>query len=418
MYIALDYYLCAIDVATMTVPSLTKNNWCVKLVYQNRFATPSDASPAIGADGTIYLGDRENNLTAFDPVDGSRKWTYNHGFQGDIWTSPAIGPDGAIYFAHDQSLDGYGVVTALNPGGSLRWKYRIGTFLQHSSPAIDKRGIIYIGDLKGVLHAFQETEESPGQFSVVRLWKKQIGTTPGITASPVVSADSKTLYIGSTAGLTALDITDPACFGNPACNPVKWTFPTSGRVDQTPALATDDTLYFGALNGTQKTIYAVNPDGSLKWKYGPTVSQNPVSAHIVIGADGVVYAGMHFGVYAFGRFGALLWTYQTSDFVQAPPVIGPSCPAPPASGPCEGATFSDGGTAVLYVPGRNWNMYAISSPRKGLTSNQPPIASAGPDQTVSVGQVVTFDGSASSGIPTTLCCPTRGTSVAAPPALE
>src|SRR6185369_6493263 len=126
-------------------------------------------------------------------------------------------------------LYGAGVFTALNPvappSGSLKWKYVIGSYMDASSPAIDQSGYLYMGDVKGVLHKFQDNVTF-----TTRLWKSvPIGTK--ITASPVIASDG-TIYVGSTNGLSAVRPTD---------GKVLWNFP-AGIVDQTPALASDDTV--------------------------------------------------------------------------------------------------------------------------------------------------------------------------------
>ena len=56
------------------------------------------SSPAIGADGTIYIGSEDNNLYAFNP-DGSLQWQYLT--SGSIDSSPAIAADGTIYVGSD-----------------------------------------------------------------------------------------------------------------------------------------------------------------------------------------------------------------------------------------------------------------------------------------------------------------------------
>jgi eukaryotic-like serine/threonine-protein kinase len=53
-----------------------------------------ESSPAIGADGTVYVGSDDNKLYAINP-DGSLKWTY---ITGDyVRSSPAIGANGTVY---------------------------------------------------------------------------------------------------------------------------------------------------------------------------------------------------------------------------------------------------------------------------------------------------------------------------------
>jgi len=61
------------------------------------FATGSGvfSSPAIGADGTIYVGSYDFNLYAINP-DGTQKWAFPTGGM-PVASSPAIGADGTIY---------------------------------------------------------------------------------------------------------------------------------------------------------------------------------------------------------------------------------------------------------------------------------------------------------------------------------
>jgi len=59
------------------------------------------SSPAIGMDGTIYIGSDDRNLYALNS-DGSLKWKYKTSDR--IFSSPAIGSDGTIYIG---SYDNY-----------------------------------------------------------------------------------------------------------------------------------------------------------------------------------------------------------------------------------------------------------------------------------------------------------------------
>jgi len=49
---------------------------------------------AVGPDGTIYVGNNDFRLHAFNP-DGTHKWKYKT--KGEIPGSPVIAPDGTIY---------------------------------------------------------------------------------------------------------------------------------------------------------------------------------------------------------------------------------------------------------------------------------------------------------------------------------
>jgi len=59
------------------------------------------SSPAIGADGTIYMGSYDHLLYAVNP-DRTSKWYYDTDDQ--IYSSPVIGPDGTIWEAMTASF--------------------------------------------------------------------------------------------------------------------------------------------------------------------------------------------------------------------------------------------------------------------------------------------------------------------------
>jgi len=95
------------------------------------------SSPAIGLDGTIYVGSDDKHLYAINP-DGTLKWRFKT--ESDIdYSSPAIGSEGTVYVGSDDKH-----LYALNPDGTLKWKFKTGGKV-HSSPAIGLDGTIYVG---------------------------------------------------------------------------------------------------------------------------------------------------------------------------------------------------------------------------------------------------------------------------------
>ena len=53
-----------------------------------------ESSPAIGFDGTVYVGSADKKVYALDGRSGARKWEFVTG--GDVSSSPAIGSDGTV----------------------------------------------------------------------------------------------------------------------------------------------------------------------------------------------------------------------------------------------------------------------------------------------------------------------------------
>jgi outer membrane protein assembly factor BamB len=118
-------------------------------VQKWKFATGQSvfSSPAVGKDGTIYVGSQDFNLYAVNP-DGTLKWKFPTGFFASP-SSPAVGKDRTIYVG-SQDTNLY----AVNPDGTLKWKFLAGQVV-FSSPAVGKDGTIYVGSDDNNLYAVQ-----------------------------------------------------------------------------------------------------------------------------------------------------------------------------------------------------------------------------------------------------------------------
>ena len=55
------------------------------------------SSPAIGSDGTVYVGAGDNKLYAINGKTGAKLWEFETGHW--VHSSPAIGSDGIVYIA-------------------------------------------------------------------------------------------------------------------------------------------------------------------------------------------------------------------------------------------------------------------------------------------------------------------------------
>jgi outer membrane protein assembly factor BamB len=137
------------------------------------------------------------------------------------------------------------------------------------------------------------------------LWTYDAGHT--IFASPARALDG-TVYLGLNTGLRA--ITNAGPFGSS-----KWTFAASG-VTGSPAIGADGTIYFG---GTDGNLYAVNPNGSLKWFYPASGGGSPA-----IGFDDTIYFQGVYYLHAVTNPGALKWKAPipgTGNF--SSPIVAP-----------------------------------------------------------------------------------------------
>ena len=249
------------------------------------------ASPAIGSDGTIYIGSNDKNLYAINP-NGRLKWQYKT--RGKIVSSLAIGVDGTIYVGSwDKNL------YAINPDGSKKWKYETGGKV-YSSPAIGADGTIYVGSWDKNLYAINLDGSMKWEFYTVytRSW---------VESSPAIGTNG-TIYVESHEHKLY------------AINPdgsQKWKFDTRAYIRSSPAIGADGTIYVGSYDGK---LYAIKSDGSMKWEFatGGRVTSSPA-----IGWDGTIYVGSHdHRLYAINPDGSQKWEFATGDDVESSPAIG------------------------------------------------------------------------------------------------
>ena len=184
------------------------------------------SSPAIGADGTIYVGSLDGELYAIN-ADGTFKWSYTA-----VWmdSAPAIGADGTIYVG---TLDGE--LLAINADGTFKWSYTTENAIE-SSPAIGADGTIYIGSEDSKLYAVN----ADGTFK----WSYTTGDY--VESSPAIGADG-TIYVGSD---------DDNLYAINADGTFKWSYATGDDVFSSPAVGADGTIYFGSLD---RNFYAIGP---------------------------------------------------------------------------------------------------------------------------------------------------------------
>ncbi|MSU47884.1 MAG: hypothetical protein EXS37_02120 [Opitutus sp.] len=258
-------------------------------------AEPVDSSPAVGPDGTVYIGCVDGRLYALNPGSGATKWTLNA--RGFITSSPAIGADGTIYFG-----SAAGGLHAVTPAGAEQWNFRADGGID-SSPAIAADGTIYFGSDDKFLYAV-----TPGG---VQKWRFSTGGR--IFASPAIGADG-TVYVGSG---------DQQMYAVSPAGTLRWAYQTNGDIQSSPALGADGTVYFASADNN---FYALNPGGAddqrLKWKTDIRASTASTAA---VRGDGVIIFGADDDkVRALNpNDGSLRWTFPTLDDVESSPVVAP-----------------------------------------------------------------------------------------------
>ena len=237
------------------------------------------STPAIGADGTLYLGSEiglTGSLVAVDPA-GSVRWILD-GLDG-ITSSPAIGPDGTIYVAGGRH------VHAVDPRGEIQWTHENSDHIfAFSSPAVASDGTIYVGGMDDHLHAIDRDGSRRWTFKASdRVW-----------SPPSIGRDG-TVYFGTFDGLLYAVNSDGS---------ERWSVSVSHiRVQSPPSIGPDGTIHV-----LGDGLFAINPDGSIRWHFDSRTSGYWTTP--ILAADGNVYIGVGFAVTALDAQGRLLWDYQ------------------------------------------------------------------------------------------------------------
>ena len=283
------------------------------------------SSPAIGSDGTIYIGSNDSSLYALDTL-GNIKWRFQEA-ENKIRSSPAIADDGTVYFT---AYDGH--LYAVDPTGSLKWKYGMSeinedyyyTYLFTSSPAVGHDGTVYVGSIDAYFYAVNPDGTLKWRFYTGRDRYKG-----AIYSSPAVGGDG-TVYFGCHNRLLYAVGPD---------GKFKWQYEVYEVINQSPAIDSDGTVYLGV----KDTLHAINPDGTSKWKLK---THNSTSHSLAIGSDGTIYLAGSFynygGLTSVNPDGTIKWQYGLEGFTisQSTPAVG-----------------SDG---TIYVGTYNGYIYAVN----------------------------------------------------------
>ena len=92
-----------------------------------------DSSPAIGSDGTVYVGSEDKKLYAINPKSGVKLWEFVTG--GAVGSSPAIGSDGTLYIGSGNKL--YAIKTDSKGLAKSPWPMR-GQNARHTGRVMKK----------------------------------------------------------------------------------------------------------------------------------------------------------------------------------------------------------------------------------------------------------------------------------------
>jgi len=213
------------------------------------------ASSAIDDNGFLIVGSKDHKVYKYDDMSPTHSVVWQHPvgqfYDGHLVdASPAIGPDGTIYVGVDQfgaaGHAGQDVITpdtamfALNPDGTRKWSMYIGNGVE-SSIGIGKNNMIYFGSLDSFFYAVRDMGTHPEI-----IWTYKTGGS--IDASPTIGGDG-TIYIGSR---------DSTMYAFNPDGTILWTFDAGGDIESSVTINGDGIIYFGGMDGK---VYALGEIG-------------------------------------------------------------------------------------------------------------------------------------------------------------
>lgn len=267
-------------------------------------------SPAVGDNGDIYISSNALHLYAFSP-EGEQKWRFDlaqDGGSGDQGSTPMVDYDGTIYIGASTSDKNIGSsLYAINPDGSKKWRYDLGTgtTIPYLSPVKAQDGNIIIGN-RGTLGSVHKVNFLNGQ----QIWRTK---SPNGGANAGLAVDANGVIYCGLSGSNGFSRTETNG---------KNLSPNLGKGNSAgatlPAIDKDGNIYVAFSEGF---IASYSPDGKENWNYnsGSSITQGGP----VIDGNGNIYVGTKGTpqVISLNKNGTKRWSYTASNDISGVPAI-------------------------------------------------------------------------------------------------
>ncbi|MDO9255025.1 MAG: PQQ-binding-like beta-propeller repeat protein [Bacteroidales bacterium] len=401
--------------AMASTGNVSEVKWIYNTNPANDHALDGEIMGGVGLakDGTLYFGIQDARLYAMKP-DGTVKWITKvqaYSDQEEVtntisYSTPVVGDDGTIYIntlGYYGGWDQYnfGMLWAINPDGSEKWRYETGNFKAGSgsmapwlrgSAAIGHEGTIYVVSDDGVLHAVNPDGTPKWKF----LAYENKGWLRGLDGKPPVVGLDGTIYFAAEGESMLFDMSkrEARLFAINPDGSLKWDFKlVEGKLfasEYPPCIGPDGKIYVDNGDGTTTMLYVINPNGTKAWEFpvGMLAASSPV-----VGADSTVYIGgwsyissqYRIKLYAIHPDGTEKWRFPKSG---DPEKYGAQL-ANPVIGADNNIYF---GFHTSSYAGGDGRLYALRPDGTPLWSNPPSLGAIGnspaviaPDGTLYVG---------------------------------
>ena len=281
----------------------------VKVLWKFQTHHSNKSSPAVAADGTLYIAGGDGILYALSP-DGKLRWNLTIG--GYLLSSPAIDSEGTIYLGAgsaagetrkqtfrqgqaEEKQEKIGFICAFSPDGTQKWRFKTGGWVA-SSILITSGGNIVAGCNDNFIYCLGKDGEL--------LWKFETGGK--VFSSPAEDKDGN-IYAGSE---------DSYFYSLDKDGKLRWKHKAENKFFSSPAISDEGIIYTG---NDDAHLYAFKPDGTPVWKkkFPEAITSTPS-----IGRDGDLYVGCEDGkLYCLTPGGEIKWTFDREDEFFSSPII-------------------------------------------------------------------------------------------------
>ncbi|HZD59723.1 MAG TPA: PQQ-binding-like beta-propeller repeat protein [Anaerolineae bacterium] len=300
------------------------------------------SSPAFAVDSwNVFQHDaRHSGQSSYKaPKTPDILWIVPFGTTGKPTTPMAVAEDGRAFVGVDvtsaestttttseQAATGHSGIFAFSPKKKVLWVSKV-TGKVSGPPAIGKDGTVYAA-IGNNLVALNEKDGST-QWRIPLDGKSTGGVMVGKDGTVYTTTlEGKSLYAVSSDGK------------------LKWKYTSDGKIGGSPAIGSDGTVYFTTQN---LSLYAIGSNGSLKWRYGVTEKGTNSLTAPALATDDTIYfgAGRYEGtpgeefLYAVSPDGKLKWRFKTEGKKVTMPAVA------------KGGTIIVGSTTLNYTEDRS-----------------------------------------------------------------